>query len=147
MIKIDDKDEKILKELVRNYETSVKKLHQLTNIPIPTVYRRIKDMKKAGIIKKTKAVIDYKDIGMPICAILFVNIEESGEVNASGIMDELKTLSGVRELHRTFGEWDIIAKIQSESLGELYELLDDLRRKEGIEEVSSMLLASEEIIF
>ena len=54
-------------------------------------------MKKAGIIKKTKAVIDYKDVGMPICALLFINIEEAGDINASGIMDDLKSILTSRE--------------------------------------------------
>lgn len=147
MIKIDDKDKKILKELVKNYETSVKKLHQLTKIPIPTIYRRIKELKKARIIKKTKAVIDYRDIGMPISALLFINLDESEEINAAGVIEELKRVYNIREIYRTFGQWDVVSKVQGESLGELYELIDTLRKTEGIEEVSSMLLASEEIIF
>ncbi len=147
MTKIDEKDEKILKELVRNYDVPAKKLHQLIGIPMPTIYRRIKELKKLGIIKKTKAVIDYKDIGMPISALLFMNIEESSSIDASGILGELKNLVGVREVYRTFGQWDIVSKVQAASLGELYELVDRLRRTDGIEEVSSVLLASEETIF
>jgi DNA-binding Lrp family transcriptional regulator len=147
MIKIDEKDEKIIKALAEDSDISVKKLYQLIKIPMPTIYRRIKELKKEGIIKKTKAVIDYKTIGLPICALVFINLEEAPDTDIDGTIDELKSIPSVRELYKTFGQWDIILKLQTESLDELHKALGDLRRNPSIEEVNSMLLASEEIVF
>jgi DNA-binding Lrp family transcriptional regulator len=45
------------------------------------------------------------------------------------VIEQLERLEGVREIERTYGSWDILARIQTESIESLRELITMKIRK------------------
>ena len=67
-------------------------------------------------------------------AFILINCELGSEEQ---IISELKTFSDVKEVHGTFGAYDIIAKISSESVEKIRETISWKIRK--IEKIRSTL--------
>ena len=57
-IKVDDKDRKILDLLKENSKLSTSKISKKLNLPITTVFHRMKKLEKNGVIKKYTIDID-----------------------------------------------------------------------------------------
>jgi len=119
---------------------SVKTMAKIMNIPITTIYSKIKRMEKLGIIKGYKAVVDYKKIGINVCAYICISTisgySKSGKnvpTSEDMVCNELKKIDEVEEIHIVTGPWDIIAKVRVrnvESIGEL--ILNRIRPIEGV---------------
>ncbi len=59
-------------------------------------------------------------------AYVMINCELGSEEQ---IIDELKHISGVKEIHGTFGAYDILAKVESDTVEKLRETITEEIRK------------------
>jgi DNA-binding Lrp family transcriptional regulator len=71
---------------------------------------------------------------MPIAFVL-INSEVGEEED---VLKKLKPMKGVREAHMIYGVYDIIAKIEAESLDEIREMVTRIR---ALDKVRSTLTA------
>ena len=99
---IDEKDKLIIDALRQNARLSTKQIAKKANIPITTVFNRIRNLEKNGIIKGYSCVIDNKKLGKGISAHILININfdklskkmmnESDNYAMAGIRSAKKTL-------------------------------------------------------
>ena len=61
-----------------------------------------------------------------------INMELSSTVYTTRITRWLMSQSQVEDVYEVAGDFDIIAHVQSNSIGELNSLIEELRLKEGI---------------
>ncbi len=59
-------------------------------------------------------------------AFILINCDSGSE---KSLIEELKQLNGVKEVHATFGEFDMIAEIESEKPEKLKNIISDYIRK------------------
>ena len=67
-------------------------------------------------------------------AYVLINCEIGSEEK---VIEELKTIDGVKEVHGTFGAYDVLAKVESEQVGTLRETITWKIRK--IDKIRSTL--------
>ena len=129
---IDEKDHKILDELMEDARKSVVDISNDLGIPRATVQERIQRLKQSGVIRKFVAIPDYSLLGRPVTAIILVSFMP-GTVSQRELGQQISHLPGVDEVHLITGEWDIMLKVRAGSMDELGKLvLDKLRVMKGV---------------
>jgi len=134
---MDEKDRQILDALCRNARHSTKKIAKKTNIPITTVFNRIKSMEKNGIIKGYTCVVDRKKLGRGVSAHILLNINfdklSKKMMNEEDLAHKLLSITGIEEADTLSGEADMVIKVSVEDIDRLNELLT--KKLRGFEEI------------
>lgn len=130
---LDEKDIKILEELMKNANLSISELASRLNMPRTTIQERIKKLSSKGVIKKFTVIPDYAKLGKPVTAFVLVSFLPGTNISQKKLAQELATLPGVQEVHLISGEWDILLKVRGESIQSIGELvIDRLRSMQGV---------------
>jgi DNA-binding Lrp family transcriptional regulator len=106
---LDDTDRHMLRELVSDGRLSVNALAERTNVSRATAYGRLKKLTETGVIKRFTAVVDPSKVGLPIAALILVNVEQHRWQTAR---DELATLPGLEYLAFTSGGFDMVLLVR-----------------------------------
>ena len=129
---IDEKDRRILDELMQDARKSVVDISNDLGIPRATVQERIQRLKESGVIRKFVAIPDYSRLGRPVTAIILVSFMP-GTVSQRELGEQISRLPRMDEVHLITGEWDIMLKVRAESMDELGKMvLDKLRAMKGV---------------
>ncbi|MCS6769809.1 MAG: Lrp/AsnC family transcriptional regulator [Candidatus Caldarchaeum sp.] len=129
---LDEKDIKIIEELMENAEQSITELAAKLRIPRTTVQERVKRLKQQGVIKKYTIQVNYAKLGKPATAFILISFEQ-GAMSQKKLAQEIAKLPEVVEAHLITGEWDILVKVRTDSMQSIGSLVvDKLRTMEGV---------------
>jgi len=120
-MKIDTKDKMILK-LVQSGEYCVPKVNKIAKklkIHPATVHSRLKKMRQNNIIEGYYSKLNSINCGKKVTAFMLMNVELHKNVKEIGA--RLGRIKGVQEVHYTSGEWDLIAKLKTNTLDDYYK--------------------------
>lgn len=106
---LDDIDRLLVSELVSDGRLSVNALAERTNISRATAYGRFRRLCDSGVIRGFSAVVDPARVGLPITALILVNVEQS---NWKVVRDELMALPGLEYLAFTSGGFDMVLLVR-----------------------------------
>lgn len=128
----DAKDLKILALLRDDGRMSYEAIAEEVGLAQSTVGDRVNRLEKTGVIKRFTVDIDAEVIGMSVTAFLF--IEKASTIPADEIEAELREMPEVLELHRVTGDSFWLAKVKTEDLDGLTELVErSLQERTGID--------------
>jgi Lrp/AsnC family leucine-responsive transcriptional regulator len=132
-VNFDEKDRLILEELAKDARLPTKRIATNLDIPRVTVHTRIEKMKEEGVIKKFTILTDFKKIGLPVTAFVFVAYNHQDNITQQAVAEKIAQLKNVFEVHLISGEWDILVKLRGESLDQIGQLvLNDIRTIKGV---------------
>jgi len=131
-MELSDDDLAILRELQRNSRASYSKVSKSTGIPQSTVHDKIKKLREKGVIKQYSIILDDAKIGQGDIAIIGV---ETGAKLYKDVAENLCQLDEVVEVYGTTAEFDLMLKIRATSRERLAQLLSEIRRIEGVEDI------------
>ena len=135
---MDQKDERILGELMRNGRKSVVEIADRLSLPRATVQERLTKMVRTGVIRQFAAVPDYAKIGKQVMAYVFVAFSNEGGLSQRRLAEEIARMPGIYEVSVISGEWDILLKVRASSVEEIGRLVvDRLRALRGIEKTET----------
>jgi DNA-binding Lrp family transcriptional regulator len=140
VFKLQDKDLKILEALEKNARLGVKQIARTTDIPITTVFNRIKNLEKRGIIEGYRAVIDKKKLGKEIEAIIIINISYDSMLRQDDFAIELRKLPEVDECYVISGATNILIKLSTENIDTLNDFIINHLKKRGVENISTYII-------
>lgn len=106
---LDETDRRILSELVSDGRLSVNALANRANVSRATAYGRLKRLTDEGVITRFSAVVDPAKVGLPIAALILVNVEQHDWRTAR---DELAALPGLEYLAFTSGGFDMVLLVR-----------------------------------
>jgi len=130
---LDEKDRRILGELVQDASQSVAALSTRLRIPRTTVQERIKRLRNSGIIRRFTVTLDHARLGKPATAFILVSFLPGAGISQKKLAHEIARIEDVVEVHIISGEWDILLKVRSESTQSIGSLvIDKLRAIEGV---------------
>ncbi|HUU77437.1 MAG TPA: Lrp/AsnC family transcriptional regulator [candidate division Zixibacteria bacterium] len=130
---IDGKDKLILDELTKDARIPTKRIAANLDIPRVTVHTRIEKMKQDGVIQQFTVVTDYKKIGLPVLAFVFVSFTPYEKLTQQELAETIAKIDNVYEVHLISGEWDILVKIRGESLDQIGMIvLEKIRMLDGV---------------
>ena len=131
--RLDEKDIRILQELVEDSSQSITELASKLGMPRTTVQERVKRLRESGVIKKFTVKLDYSKLGKNATAFVLVSVNPEAKIHQKELAEMLAKLEDVVEVHVISGEWDFLLKIRGESVNSIGSLVvDKLRNIEGI---------------
>jgi len=147
-LRIDDKDNKIIRALREDSKLSTSKLSRKLDLPITTIHHRIKKLEQNKVIKKYTIDIDEIKLGRMVQAWILISV---GKDHIEGIgkdqdmiAKEILKVEGITQVYTITGLTDILAKVRVNSIKDLNEfLIKRLRKMEGVERTQTSIVLNE----
>lgn len=137
---MEEKDEKILIFLQKNSRISLKEISKKLNLPISTIFTRIKKMENEGIIKGYTTKIDEKKIGYPVKAFILVNYKPSAR-SQKEVAKRISKLPFVERVFIIAGEWDLLLEVVAKDVEDLGKwITEKLREIDGVDKTQTLIV-------
>lgn len=120
---LDTLDQKLIRALTKDGRTPVKQLAEHTELSIPTIHSRMKNLLQSGIMKIAGLIDPFKtkDLIMTLVAI-----QISDDTKLSIALDEIAALDEVYSAYAVTGRFDIFAEVVlSEGMESLYSFISE----------------------
>lgn len=125
--KYDDLDIAILRELKINCKIHMRELAIKLGSHPNTVMQRIKLLEKEGTIKGYSAIIDYRNLGYKVYAIMHIQIEMNR--TWEDMMKPITRIPEVIAAYAVTGDTDVIIIIQGKDIEDLTRVLREVQSK------------------
>ena len=143
-LQLDDLDYQILDILIKDSRTPFLEIARQCHVSGGTVHVRMKKMEDMGIIKGTKLIIDNSKLGYDVCCFIGIFLDKASNFNS--VLEELKKIKEIVELHYTTGEYSIFIKVICKNIAHLQELLmTKLQAINGVQRTDTFISLSQMI--
>ena len=127
-IVLDDKDKKILDELVSDSRKSIVDISEKTKLSVDIVRYRIKAMEKEGLIKGYKCLLNASKVGFTTCKA-FVFFKNITDAKKKEFIDYCKHLNSTVNIITTFAPWDLEIMFEASGYEEYFRIMDSIKDK------------------
>lgn len=127
-IYLDEKETLILSELRRNSRQSLVEISKKTDIPISTVFDKIRKIEEMLIVKHV-SLVDFSKIGFNIRVAIFIKADKKDELR--DFLINHKDINIVSRINNA----DFFIEAIFRKMGEFYDFLEAME-KFGIQEIS-----------
>ena len=127
---MDRIDANILKCLTRDARMNASQISQQVNLSVSAVIERMKKMEASGLIRGYTAVVDERQAGMNVQAMISIRLEHpkyNPEFNRQMCAHE-----SVMECFYITGDFDYMARVVVSSGEELTKVLNDIKQFPGV---------------
>jgi Lrp/AsnC family leucine-responsive transcriptional regulator len=141
---VDEKDRQILRLLQEDMTKSYKVIASELEIPVTTVYNRVKKMEENGVILGYKPILDPVKMGLATTSFLLITMRfkdlNNTPLNINNIAEQIAKYPHVQEVHIVAGDWDILVKMKTSNVQEIGDFINQkLRYIEGVEKCLSSI--------
>lgn len=140
---MDATDRQIINLLRENSRFSQEHIAREVNLSRPAIHERLKRLEENRVIRGYTALIDWKAVGLPLTAFIWIGIDLTPCIK---VFAEIKVLNKdeviVEECHRVTGEWCLLLKVRAASTTSLQDFLDQLRTVSGIKSTMTTIVLS-----
>ncbi len=119
-MELDDTDREILRILQSDARTPFSEIARRIDMSSATVHDRVSRMEEDGVIEGYHAKVNAKTVGYGVSALVGLRVEQGREEDA---LERLREIEGVREIHLTTGEWDVMLKVVAADTDSLRDLM------------------------
>ena len=127
---MDQIDSKILQCLTKDARMNASQISQQVNLSVSAVIERMKKMETSGLIRGYTAVIDERQAGFNVQALISIRLEHpkyNQEFNR-----QMCAHGCVMECFYITGDFDYIARVGVSSTEELTKVLHDIKQIPGV---------------
>ena len=144
---IDNKDTKIIEELVKDSRQTTSQLSKKLNVPITTIHNRIKKLVETQVIINYTVNLNHNLLGRTIPAYIWISINYTvpdKKINQSDIASQIKKIDGVYEVYMLTGGSDVLVKVLVKDIAELNTLVTEkLRNVSGVDKTQTSIILKE----
>lgn len=141
---IDNIDKQILGILTKNAKKPYTEVAKKVFVSGGTVHVRMRKMEDMGLVKSTTLQLDLTKLGYDITAFIGVFLEKSAMYDQ--VIEQLKLIPEITNLHYTTGNYSIFAKILCKDTAHLKDILyDEIQKIEGISRTDTMISLEESL--
>ncbi|WP_446898550.1 Lrp/AsnC ligand binding domain-containing protein [Clostridium sp. LBM24168] len=135
---LDDLDIQILDIMIKDSRTPFLEIARRCHVSGGTIHVRMKKMEDMNIIKGTKLIIDNSKIGYDVCCFIGIYLDRARNFN--DVLEEMKAINEIVELHYTTGEYSIFVKVICKNIADLQNLLmNKIQAIEGIQRTNTFI--------
>lgn len=116
MAKIDQIDQKILRELSRNGRISNLDLADRISLSPSACLRRVQELERQGVIKGYRAVFDPAKLGLGFVAYITVGLSVHTKAAQEAFERAISRAAEVRECHNITGTVEYLLRIEAADL-------------------------------
>lgn len=134
---MDAIDNKIIELLAKGADATATELSRELHFSIPAVNKRIRALKKDGIIKNFTVITDNKKVGKPILSFVLITLKSVEHTEP--FFDYVGSDPDILECYAITGEYDCLLKICAASMEDLDKKLGILKTRNGVSKSYTML--------
>jgi Lrp/AsnC family transcriptional regulator for asnA, asnC and gidA len=137
-MELDETDREILRILQEDARTPFSEVARRIDMSSATVHDRVSRMEDAGVIEGYHASIDERAVGYGVSAFVGLRVEQGREEDA---LQRLCEITGVREIHLTTGEWDVLLRVVAGDTDSLRDLMfERIAEMDGFSRSQTMII-------
>jgi Lrp/AsnC family leucine-responsive transcriptional regulator len=133
---LTETDRRILRVLQREGRITASELARRTDMAESSCLRRMRLLEEGGVITSYRAIVDQKQVGLPITAIVMVATNQRTETDREMFLDAITREPSIVTCAAISGSHDFMLEVQVADIDELSELT--LRRILGLPSVNSL---------
>ncbi|WP_010135538.1 Lrp/AsnC family transcriptional regulator [Ochrovirga pacifica] len=140
----DDIDLKLLRQLQKNANITIKELANLTNLSNTPVHERIKKLERNGYIKQQVVLLNRNLLGKKLIVFCNVKLKEHTKEIGNRFVKDITSLKQVTECYNISGDFDFLLKVMVDDM-EAYQdfVLNDLGKVKNIGSAHSTFVMGE----
>ncbi len=139
-MKLDSTDRKILIELQKAGRESASHIAERIDVSTPTVTERIRKLQEAGIIRRFQAVVEPKEVGLDVAAIITI-ISDSSQ-HYKDVTAEAHNTPEVIQCFSTTGNGSHTLLINTKNSKTLEDLLRKVQSWPGVNRTETQIILS-----
>ena len=140
-VQLDDVDRRLVRALRADGRASVNQLAAQVSVSRATAYQRLARLRQAGVIRRFTVEVDHRKMGLPIAALVLVNVAQH---SWRGVGDRLRHLPGVEWMALSSGTFDYVLLVRATDIDHLRDVvLDDLQSIPEIQSSQTLVLLDE----
>ena len=132
--------------LQENCKLSAREIASSLDIPVTTVYSKIRRMEEADFIESYKVLLNSKKLGKGTTAFILASVaythpRRSEIVSQREVAEKVSGFPEVQEVHIISGDWDLLIKVKTEDVETVgHFIIDKLRTVEGVEKTLTCMV-------
>ena len=115
---MDNTDRKLLDQLQKNAKTSIQSLADRTGISTASVQRRMRALRDTGAIRREVAILDPRQVGLGITAIVAVELERDRLDQIDAFKRKAREDRQVTHFYCIAGESDFILIVMAKDIAD-----------------------------
>lgn len=145
MIDLDDTDRAVLRALARDGSLSAGALARVLGASQPSIWRKIKRLQDAGVLRGTRLDVDRAALGFGVTVFLGIKLATRGRVSLEDFERAVTAIPEVQVVQHVLGLFDYRLRVVARDLPDFERVL---RRRiltlPGVGQVEANVLLSEE---
>lgn len=134
---LDERDRRLLKELVADGRASHRELAERTGFSLATVNRRVRELEAAGVVRGYTALVDPEAAGWSLTAIIGLRIDK-GHVRS--VHEKISTDPRIFGVYDVTGEWDGLVLVRLRGREDLDDLVKTTLSLPHIQRTNTMVV-------
>ncbi len=140
-MEIDRTDRRILGLLSKNARISNKELAAAVNLSPSSVHERTKRLFESGIIAGTHADIRLDRLGLPLRALLFIQMSEHEKTNLDRFVAAILEVSEVRAVWMISGRFDALVELATRDTTHLHRVVvEEFSSREEVHRIETSII-------
>ena len=141
---LDELDYQILEILIEDSRTPYLEIARQCHVSGGTIHVRMNKMQEMGLIKGTKLIIDTSKLGYDVCCFIGIFLDKASSYPE--VLEQLREIKEIVELHYTTGAYSIFIKVICKSIPNLQDLLmNRLQIIPGVQSTDTFITLSQPI--
>ena len=136
-MEIDEKDRKIVHELLHNSRQSYREIAKRIGVSTATVMHRVNEMEKKGIISRYTTALDYERLGFDVQVIIEIRVAKG---KLFEIEKKIAKHPNVSAVYDTTGEFDVTVIAKFKNRRAMDAFLKKIQTYEFIERTNTKLI-------
>jgi DNA-binding Lrp family transcriptional regulator len=122
-VDLDRTDFAILRLLMKDAWLSNKEIAAAVGLAASSCHERIKSLRTRGILKSAHAEVDLEAIGLPLAAVLFVQLGKLEDHVVDAFLSSTAAVPEVRGVFLVSGRFDLIVHVAVRDMEHLKEII------------------------
>ena len=140
-VQLDAVDHRLVQALRADGRASVNELAKQVNVSRATAYQRLGRLRDAGVIRRFTVDVDHHKLGLPIAALVLVNVVQHSWRDVAA---QLRRLPGVEWMALSSGTFDYVLLVRAPNIEHLRDvILGDLQSIPEIRSSQTLVLLDE----
>ncbi|MBU3160266.1 Lrp/AsnC ligand binding domain-containing protein [Clostridium frigoris] len=141
---LDELDYQILKILIKDSRIPYLEIARNCHVSGGTIHVRMNKMQEMGLIKGARLILDTSKLGYDVCCFIGIYLNKASSY--PDVLEQLKEIKEIVELHYTTGAYSIFIKVMCKSISNLQDLLmNRLQVISGVQSTDTFITLSQPI--
>ena len=141
---LDELDYQILEILIKDSRTPYLEIARRCHVSGDTIHVRMNKMQEVGLIKGTRLILDMSKLGYDVCCFIGIYLNKASSY--PDVLEQLREIKEIVELHYTTGAYSIFIKVMCKSISNLQDLLmNRLQVISGVQSTDTFITLSQPI--